>query len=376
MAEVTDWERFDFEREKWRADLDIRGREVALKEHEQASSKWRSPIVVAILAAAAAAAGNAIVAVVNGHQQVTLENSKAESARILEMIKTGDTERAASNMDFLLKSGLVTDETRAARLAQFLKDREPGTGPSLPAATAPISFEPAEALTKPVQDRLQKSLDAYVAYLGKVGFAPAGGAVKITVDKQTDTNTTYSQDTKVLTIGEKILGDVGAALQTYTYHVLASAKSKGPDRSDLVLASLEIGLADYFTCSFLKNPKLGEIAAKAIDPSRPFLRTLENDRKFSELQNMRDLPGKEDVYGKADVWGGLFWAIRQKIGQEEADAAIANAWRTVIWPSTKSDRVSAFLGTILSSLKAKGAAVGATEVETLFKSRGFPTPKV
>src|SRR5947209_5523236 len=85
MADVTDRERFEFEREKWRADFDMRGREVAVKEREQASSNWRSPIVVAIMAATAAAGGNAVVAIVNGTQQVNLENSKAESARILEM---------------------------------------------------------------------------------------------------------------------------------------------------------------------------------------------------------------------------------------------------------------------------------------------------
>src|SRR5262245_51656519 len=113
MVDVTERERFDFEREKWRADLDMRSREIALKEGEQASSKWRSPITVAILAAAAAAVGNAVVAIINGTQQVSVENSKAESARILEMIKTGNPETAAGNLDFLLKSGLIADSDRA-----------------------------------------------------------------------------------------------------------------------------------------------------------------------------------------------------------------------------------------------------------------------
>ena len=383
MSEITDRERFDFEREKWRADLDMRGREVAVKEREQAGSKWRNPLVVGVFAAALGAFGNAGVAVVNGWLQrglesqkrdaeLRLEESKAESGRILEMIKTGDPERAAANMEFLLKSGLVTNEERVARLAQYLKDRPTGTGPSLPTATGAFTFEPADALTKPIQDRLQKSLDAYVGYLKKVGFPSATSGVKIKVDKARNTNTMYSSSDNELAIGEKILGDVSVALQTFTYHVLEGATPETTDRSDLLLASLEVGLADYFTSSFLKNPRLGEIAAKIMQPNLPYLRLLENDRKFADFETMRT---RNEIYAAADIWGGLFWAVRQKIGQDKADAAIAGAWSAVTWPRTKSERVPVFLGAIVSLLKAKGTATDAADAEALIKLRGFPAPK-
>jgi hypothetical protein len=148
MSDVSDREKFEFERDKWRADIEMRGREVAVKEREQASSKWRSPLVVAILAATAAAVGNAVVAVVNGAQQVALEDSKAESTRILEMTKTGDPETAARNLDFLLHSGLIANLDRVKRVTAFLASRAPGAGPALPAATGRVAFEPSEALTE------------------------------------------------------------------------------------------------------------------------------------------------------------------------------------------------------------------------------------
>jgi hypothetical protein len=115
----------DFEREKWLVEIELRRRELTLKEREQdnrdaeleikrrdlANSKWRSPLVVAILVAAVAALGNAGVTVVNGTLQRELENtkrdaelkveeSKAESDRILEMIKTQSTEEAAKILHF------------------------------------------------------------------------------------------------------------------------------------------------------------------------------------------------------------------------------------------------------------------------------------
>jgi hypothetical protein len=138
----------DFEREKWRVETELRQRELSLRERDQANrdaeldlkrkelagSKWRSPLVVAIFAATVAALGNAGVTFVNGMLQRDLENaksdaelrveeSKAESSRILEMIKTGNTDDAAKNLTFLLDTALVSDPKRAAKLRAFLSSR-------------------------------------------------------------------------------------------------------------------------------------------------------------------------------------------------------------------------------------------------------------
>src|SRR5919109_1301393 len=146
-----------FERYQWLTDVEFRKRELALKECEQKnrdaelklkerehrSSAWRSPLIVAILAATAAAAGNAVIAIVNGRLQrelennkrtaeIALEGSKAESTRILEMIKTGDPEHAASNLQFLVQAGLISDQALLSRVKAFLEQRRPGSGPALP----------------------------------------------------------------------------------------------------------------------------------------------------------------------------------------------------------------------------------------------------
>ena len=89
-------------------------------------------MVVAIIAATIAATGNAIVTVVNGIYQRELEDRKAEQTRILEMIKTGDPDKAADNLQFLLEAGLITDPGRIANIRGFLAARKPGSGPALP----------------------------------------------------------------------------------------------------------------------------------------------------------------------------------------------------------------------------------------------------
>jgi hypothetical protein len=161
---------FEFEREKWQADIRLREREIAIREREQdikdrelqakideqIRSRWTNPLVLAVLAAALAATGNAGVAVINGILQRSierdratsqiefearkaeenrlLEEAKGESARILEVIKTNEPDKAAVNLNFLLQTGLITNKDRRESLARFLETRKPGQGPVLPTA--------------------------------------------------------------------------------------------------------------------------------------------------------------------------------------------------------------------------------------------------
>ncbi len=112
---------------------------MALKEREayrqSREAAWKNPLVLAILTAALAAAGNAAVSYIGARQQHELEAIKAEAARILEMIKTDDTEQAARNLGFLVDTGLVDNIRVREKLAAFLKTRKPENSPSLPSPT-------------------------------------------------------------------------------------------------------------------------------------------------------------------------------------------------------------------------------------------------
>ena len=154
------------DRERWLTETNFREREIEnevrsidLKEQDLqfrrsklSKSPWRSPIVVAVFAATLAALGNAVVATVNGYTGRQIEAEKAEQSRILEMIKTGDPDTAATNLVFLLDSGLIENERIASKLRTFLDQRTPGTGPAL-ASAAPsqrgiVGIDDA----KPVED--------------------------------------------------------------------------------------------------------------------------------------------------------------------------------------------------------------------------------
>jgi Trypsin-like peptidase domain len=138
------------DQKKWEVEVGFREREVRVLEREQTTKEkdielkekefrqpgWKNPLVVAILAATVAAAGNAAVAFLNGIQQRNLERERAEEARILEVLKTGDPDKAAENLTFLLDAGLISNDQTRRQLSQFIEKREPGTGPALAAATS------------------------------------------------------------------------------------------------------------------------------------------------------------------------------------------------------------------------------------------------
>lgn len=162
------------EREKWAADQAYRERELRLREaqlelsrQEATSSQWRNPLVLAILAAAIAAAGNAGVAIVNGNLQRDLEDVKSEQTRILEVIKTGNPDKAAENLDFLLKAGLIRNPLQVATLGKFLETRQPGSGPTLPSASGAGSPSP-EAPNKEVAEKAVRDI---MVLLGQSRFA-------------------------------------------------------------------------------------------------------------------------------------------------------------------------------------------------------------
>jgi hypothetical protein len=134
------------EREKWDAEKEFRDREIKLKEQaqinqdtetrlkeeESRASKWRNPLVIAIIAAALAGLSNAIVAAIDGRYERQLQQQKSEQQRILEMIKTGDRDKASINLHFLLNAGLITDPKLKDSLGKFLRDPERGQWPMLP----------------------------------------------------------------------------------------------------------------------------------------------------------------------------------------------------------------------------------------------------
>jgi hypothetical protein len=84
-----------------------------------------------------------------------MEETKAEAARILEVIKAGDADKAAGNLSFLVKTGLIASADRVRSIQTFIANRHAGEGPALPAANSPVDAESMQMMLLVMQGAMQ-----------------------------------------------------------------------------------------------------------------------------------------------------------------------------------------------------------------------------
>jgi len=131
---TNDWqENLEFEREKFNAEHDLRRTELDLRIQEASRTKWNSPLVLAVAGATLALLSSSFVSYIGGRQQslleeqraevqIALEQKKAESDRILEIIRSPDPQAVVTNLRFLLQSGLIQSPEIREPLQQYLKE--------------------------------------------------------------------------------------------------------------------------------------------------------------------------------------------------------------------------------------------------------------
>ena len=90
----------DFEREKRQTEVQLRRKEISIKEAEQSRlaeeakrSRWGNPLFIALVGATIAAIGNIAVSWWNGRGSEQTESLKGESARIIEVLHTADVKK-------------------------------------------------------------------------------------------------------------------------------------------------------------------------------------------------------------------------------------------------------------------------------------------
>jgi hypothetical protein len=352
--------------------------------------------VVAIFAAAVAGIFSAIVALINGQQQLSLERErseaqrladtrKAEADRILEMIKTGNPDAAAQNLQFLIDSGLIADPETRKNVAAFLAKRTPGAGPSLPAANTRYAFDPTQSVPETDLGRLKQGLDAYIGYLDNAGFRQHTDQVPIHLvdvgDKGKDRakypgaefNAYYAGGPVGIVIDSRLANDVDPLLREYTHHILLQMGGGASfDRMDV---AIESAIADYFVCSYSNRTEIGLKSAEvlhkegALPPDRNYLRTIRSDQTYTDLARM-DV-GQMNYEG-ARVWSSLLWQIRGALGQQKADRIAFETWRRMSWTGGVVQKRKRFALAILAATEAMAGKDDATAVRGLMAERKFP----
>jgi len=90
-------------------ELALKTRELKLKENDQRYSRWLNPIFLGLIAATVTLIGNIFVTRQQTKAALEQEHVKTQSGLILEAIKTGDIDRAATNLGFFIELGFIDD---------------------------------------------------------------------------------------------------------------------------------------------------------------------------------------------------------------------------------------------------------------------------
>lgn len=382
-----------FEREKWREDLRfreeelkhkrseleqeyaLRKQELLLKQDENKRARWNNPLTIAIVAAALAGFSNAAVTFVNGYGQNSLqddkqkddfqlERSKAETARILEMIKTGDRDAAANNLEFLLQTGLIQDENVVEKLAAYLENRPPGGGTVLPVPASGTNFDfVSSSALADMQNELSAELEKYVQHLRKLEYQVIKGRARIKIELMDSPNAYYFPDTGEITVDIRALGEPDSILHAFTSAALLLGNK--PDDECSLCTELMYSLSDYNVASYLRDPETATILAALLNAKENYLRDLRMDVDW--IADATSSP-----MATRDAWGALFWDMRDELGAELGDKVIAQSWSSLEWPADQQVMPATFVKALLAATRALASPEQLQHIEALLRQRKFP----
>ena len=103
----------DFEREKWRAEMALRERELALKERE--GSLFKSPIVVSAIAVFVGLLSNAISDWITKDQRLAEETRQREASLLVKAFEHNDPNVVMAKLNLLNLTGMISDTNELAK---------------------------------------------------------------------------------------------------------------------------------------------------------------------------------------------------------------------------------------------------------------------
>lgn len=103
----------DFEREKWRAEMALRERELTLKERE--GSLFKSPIVVSAIAVFVGLLSNAVSDWITKDRRLAEETRQREAALLVKAFEHNDPNVVMAKLNLLNLTGMISDTNEVAK---------------------------------------------------------------------------------------------------------------------------------------------------------------------------------------------------------------------------------------------------------------------
>jgi hypothetical protein len=242
-----------------------------------------------------------------------------------------------------------------------------------------IQFERSPSLSSETQDIIEDHIKKFRNYLQSIGYNPPSASFKFRINPDVAYNASYDNERKEMVFGPKLVNMPDAIYRVYTWRVLQAANPKYVSNGDWKLRSLGSGLADYFPCSYLGNPRFGEQFLKEFPEisgaikNQGSLRNLDNNRLF-----VADSAGhnEKEQNSAGEVWGGALWDVRTILSCkadipkcERADQIILGSWTAI--DLANANPSLRFVETLIKKIRDAAGTDPAGKARAMFERRGL-----
>lgn len=232
-----------------------------------------------------------------------------------------------------------------------------------------LRYDEDPELTPQIQQDTEELLAPYFLYLKRLGFEIEKNQVVLRLQPGMR-NAHYYPANRSIVMDPLVVGDQTTMRREFNHHALALALGDDPEKIFLKCPGIESALADYFGCSASDEPIVGSVFAQALgfaQPNAPYLRTMDNQRQFTELQ---ESSGRHDV---GEVVSGALWEIRESVGRRVFDRILYKAWVGLPKTDESKGQVVRFATSLLTVVEKEHSDLE-EQIRGVFERRGLTLP--
>jgi hypothetical protein len=217
-----------------------------------------------------------------------------------------------------------------------------------------LGFTPSSKVSEEIKSKLESALSKFQLYLRSLGYKGTIDVINIDIREKMEAGAIayYEPDKRMMVIDSKYVEIPAIFYREYMHHVLYPGDV--PTGAEFwAYYGIESGLAWYFPCSFVDNPKPAPHASDW---------DLTSKRKFTELQpNVGDA-----IIDGTEIWGSAFWEMRSTLGRDAADKLLFDAWFNMPAGDITADGGASFVRKLLEIDKAHQS-----QIRAIFAGRGL-----
>lgn len=251
-----------------------------------------------------------------------------------------------------------------------------------------VKWNTPKGFSEETQQRVEQQVAGFRRYLESLGYIPASSSLEVEVDANEKMNAYYTGDKLVVGLDTVDMPDV--IYHEYSMRMLKDTNPPSWDASAWELPAILEGLADYFACSYLGNPKVSPALAAAIRQVAPdavgpdALRDLTNKRRFATASDPASAPYPKpstEANAAGESWGGAAWDVRTMLGCKAdvaqcavADRVVLASWRNLS-VEPKATIARRFAQLVVDNVRTALGPDQANKAGDIFRARGLELPR-